>query len=1779
MEVIVAIVVVLAIVTIFLCGLWVVGRTVLRILLGKPVLGDPESQVRCKHCGRWTSKLHGTCGQCGRELVSPADMELEDLAAFERQLNRFAAKESLAPETVAMLLEKISERRQALGSPWSRPVPEEAAAPTTAQQRQEPPKPVEVKAEPREAIILADKVAEVAPPRRVAPPTTKATPAVAKAEPIAPAKPATPAVSPPVARPEPQRAAVPVAKPEPVRPPVVPRQPLWETIAEFLEKRNIEWAELVVVVLSGLLIVGASVALVINFWGTLRAIPWLKFAIFVVYSSGIFGVGLLCYRRWKLETIGRGLLMIATLLVPLNFLAMASLSRDSWDWMRAGLELASLGIFGWLVYLGGRALVQSGRWLLAAGVVGNSAAVLLVARMSESGAAGWTLSLVGLIPVAVFVAAMGIYLYRRPAGEMEPSAANELFTLLGTTLFSLASALGLLVQKGIQVDQLAATLDHASVLVVLTAFPILAAGLAVMRGMSGEKGSAVHRTVGTGTALASLLLMVAAVVMAWPSPLAMLLVGAVAMVTLAVVAVRYELPVAHAGAIAAAAVVYLTGYHLAVGNVALLEGATGSSMMRAVMGPQTGAALMGLIVLLGLAAETLRRIGRQQHAIYYLVGCGVVAAISLFLVTAHGLRGSATEMWIAMIAYAIYGAGALAVNVSLRKPVVSYLGSGLVGIAALWASHALAQPWANVIREPWVAGLLVHGTLGVAAVLLLRWWVEGRGTDTVAEELQRVFVKPLSETALVSSGLAAPALALLSSSQATMWVAVCLWWLAVIWLVIAWMDRQSTLLALGQVAMAVATVMTTTVWLKHHPLGAAAAVDLTDPRCWQVYGIGLALLALAWLGARLGLRRSEVATLLLEPDRPSVDWIIAHGVVVLQLLLVAVCLVPCCAAELTQLFGSKASAAVGLPLEAFGTPAWILAGLSAVWLAGRLWYRWRVTELVASLLVAATVPAIVAGAFGSQFATASATRWAMGAALMVVSVAVWQRERLLAWARMVGARIDVGPFGPRVARTTLMTTMVPPVVGITLAAALVRLAGATSAGPATGTFFAEMGMTWSYLVPLVLVVAAMVGFAVRESSAAYAFAGGLVVEMAVVLGYLLHIKTFGTAEGAAVIQLATIAAGMWAIAWLVGRRWVNVWREGDEDREPLAESGQAMLRKAGVGRISSSATLMDVQLGLGLLGNAALLMPAWLAIVGEPYAEHVWARAVGTPLGWIALAVVVAAVVLREVQLGRLISPHLAGIVGMTMLGLLACTIETMLPGAPQWGYRTLMLGLAAYSLFVVLVTWWVASLRTDAEAQGPPQALVRAASSWVAAAGLAAVALGLKAAFLHESYDDLLWAAAAIAVASLAGATMAFWRREEGWAFAAAPGVNLAASLVVWYVQWHSAKELSTEQWLILMGQANVIASMAVALVWLAARKRLYELRDLTIRTSPLLGVQTSLGVAGSVALLVPPVLSMWWEPQSVLTWRAWIAEPAGWLALLLTAAAAAWYLWQTGPEKLGHVLAGAGLGVGALAACLMERVGGATALDAWKAYHVLEGAWVLVGFVVLGVGLAGRRLRLEGHAPLQVETGSDGGGRSGIEKGIVFPAGLVRVWVAAIGVSVLVLSVPYCRLDPAGPWWSMGAILSVSVLAGVVGVWQRQPAEVLASGLLLNVAATAYWWAGGRVEFAGLAGTNMLAFASSSVVWSIVERLDRRGVPAVTLGAEEVPAAHLAAQCGLVLLTIYTAVMLIGDAASMAGVAVGRLGWSGLAALAVAVAMLLWIGGRGSRWQVCMWRHCAEP
>jgi hypothetical protein len=118
-----------------------------------------------------------------------------------------------------------------------------------------------------------------------------------------------------------------------------------------------------------------------------------------------------------------------------------------------------------------------------------------------------------------------------------------------------------------------------------------------------------------------------------------------------------------------------------------------------------------------------------------------------------------------------------------------------------------------------------------------------------------------------------------------------------------------------------------------------------------------------------------------------------------------------------------------------------------------------------------------------------------------------------------------------------------PAVAITAAVTLGLLDGRVPAGPVSGSGFESLGATASYLVPLIVIVACLVGYAWRELSPHYAFAGGLVMNLAVATAFVLNVvATKGrlvNADWVHLVQALSIAASLWGCGWLLIRAKVS----------------------------------------------------------------------------------------------------------------------------------------------------------------------------------------------------------------------------------------------------------------------------------------------------------------------------------------------------------------------------------------------------------------------------------------------------------------------------------------------------------------------------------------------------------------------------------------------------------------------------------------------------------------
>ena len=215
--------------------------------------------------------------------------------------------------------------------------------------------------------------------------------------------------------------SLPVPQPLP-QPAVEPRRSFTEMLAAFMEESSIRWGELI----GGLLIIGSSLALVVSLWSEIAERPVLKFGVFMTLVAGLFGLGFYSAHRWRLPTTSRGVLLTATLLTPLYFLAIVAFGRTTTA--NTGIVLAEAGswiLLAALVWLAARVVAPEQQRWLTLGTMSASLALLLGKHFASANfaeALNWrSWVLLGALPVLVFFMLrflLTVGLRESPAGRL-----------------------------------------------------------------------------------------------------------------------------------------------------------------------------------------------------------------------------------------------------------------------------------------------------------------------------------------------------------------------------------------------------------------------------------------------------------------------------------------------------------------------------------------------------------------------------------------------------------------------------------------------------------------------------------------------------------------------------------------------------------------------------------------------------------------------------------------------------------------------------------------------------------------------------------------------------------------------------------------------------------------------------------------------------------------------------------------------------------------------------------------------------------------------------------------------------------------------------------------------------------------------------------------------------------------------------------------------------------------------------------------------------------------
>lgn len=1270
-EILIALLFALGLITVIGHGIWVLLAMIFRAVFSAP---DPQPgpavdktdaharhEQHCAECGAILLTGDSFCPVCGRARSSIGPVA--DLAITARQLDKFLNQGRLDAETHNRVMEVVEGERERLVAPMRH---------GAATSREAEPQPI--------APALVEAASQQSPPAIV-----EQNVFAVESE----------------GRDLSETAASNVVSTTPSAPPP-PRRSFTEMLETFMEESSIRWGELI----GGLLVIGCSVALVVSLWSEITARPFLKFSVFIGVTSALFGLGFYSAHRWKLPTTSRGVLIISTLLAPLNFLAMTAFSHEA---VPASLpilggELFALALFLFLVYQAARVFAPEAPWMMALATMGPSFA-MLIARHSSGAREGWLrVVLLGAAPLLCYLISCGAALRDQARqGKTEERDADQIFTNLGIASFATLLPLGLLFIKPGYISQ---TLRQFAPLISLFSIPAIATGVALLRG-ADERQSGKTQTVATSVVIVGSLISLAALIFAWPNAIAVTvtsLINCAVCLALALAsssqALRYDLKLAHIGAIIHLSLAFLIVANLLSGK-AMHWNEDSRRLAASLFSTTSGAALSLLFALFAIVSEWWSKKDRKIESRVYEIGAVAIGAFGVLLITAHGL-GRAGDPHHAALGYAFYALAALAIAWRRETAVAAWIGNALLLLAIV---QLLAFKFGVELasHHPVRLSLLVFANLATVAAIV---------ADRNGERAQKLFAASFTTSALAASLLVAPFL-IFEGWMTTAQIASRMLWLAAIWLVISWLRSSPVLFAAFQLALASAVVFGVAA-LFGHQWPQSFIGDLTT---LQAQAVALALLSLVWVAVRLvfgKLQTSAAAARLLHPAWPAVDRVIT---LLLLAFLVGLSLYGARVGMIEGLFQWQALSAESrnLAATALGSGSWLLLlALALVFTAG-LWERFEKRAALATLILLACASLLIAGRWRDVGLTPAIYRWSSAIAFALVSLVVVFRARVAPALRRFGwPGFDENSGGlAALLRQSSLALFVAPVLIFTLTGFLNEASIPFVARPLS----AQTEIIAMLIGPVLLIALSFIALAARERSAAYACAAGLLANLSATLGYLLALSLTDTWVGRdeiyAVIQLNIITTSVCSLVWVVAHRR-RAW--------PRSES------------------FLKTQTGATMFAALSLLAIADARLFLDPRTNSALADSFGGVMGWLAVVLPMLAYSrIHEIRFdGLRVEQFGAGLLAVE--SLLVCAVNRFADDG--WiAYHALMLALSVAAWLMLAIRWLslkTAQRRQSEESSDPPSrpaaAILRigdqrASENWIAALACGTVVMNLRGA------------------------------------------------------------------------------------------------------------------------------------------------------------------------------------------------------------------------------------------------------------------------------------------------------------------------------------------------------------------------------------------------------------------------------------------------------------------
>ena len=1308
----------------------------------------PHGNHACRNCGHSLTIQLKFCEVCGAQrLTLKQEEELGELDITLRQLEKLHWYSDESESDLENVKARIASARELILFPHGRPT-----------ERAEPSPAVETPVSPVQSGTTA---APFITPATFDEPATQPTPVFEEWSKDSDQRPI----------------AAPIVKP--------PRKPWTDVLTAFMEESNVRWGEII----GGLLIIGCSTALVISLWAQISRVPVMKFLIFTTVTAALFGIGLYTEHHWKLPTTSRGILTIATLLVPLNFLAIAAVSTNTTPGIAViGSEIVAPVIFLCLVYFAGRTIASRWPHVLALGALGSSIGQLLVRHFADADIRPIVLVGLGAVPLIFYVGAIGWALKTAFSdGEIDETESIEIFITLGALTFAAVLPFALLLYKAGPIEM---SMMHVAPLVTLAGMPMLASGMLLWRRVLDEKLGAT-RTAGASIAILGMAIALAGMVLGWPNPASIVLAALFNFLLFTAVAIALQESRSHVVAAACLAFGYSIAFHVFAGHVPW-QNLREVSLLSVVGGVSTGQSLAVPFVAFILVHEWLSPRRNRDASSYLVAACGV-AIVSLLFLIKFGIGIPGDPFYLSAIV-ALYAAGFFWIARRTRKVAFTWAATALLFFASAQTCHSLLD-----LRFPWQASILLLAITCSSGALLAR-----RFRTTEAE---RIFVWPMQTTALVASVVAAALLfvdLLWFGCEPALLFAVRAFILCAVLIGSLMLTRRSIFVTTSQIAFVAGTILLTKFGLQHFDWYGFQPNAWLHPWALQTQATVLAVLCLGWLTLRIVMRKQVAvagalndehwfAKIILERSL-TFDRLLALGLVVAFTVVSVIASVNGIAKELTSANRSPLQIDFAQHPHALMFSAGSLLVLIVLLanMAGNLWERRHEAFAIGALLTLWTVCPLLAGRFESQFATASAARWSVALFVLIGSL-IFAASR----TAYTGDRRRSGLSGFRVTSAIFLVITLAPLVLLTLSPVIDAVNYVPGRGPQSGMFQA-MSAAVLYGLPLILAILALAIWAASKRSVLFAFAAGLFVNFAVTTVHIVSIaELHGPMNRVALVvslQLNAIAAASVTLVWLATRGW---WlKTEDPARAELA--------------------LLNWQRLFPIILNGFVLVPIAVHLIALPPRVARATFAAGAFNGWVALwLTIVAALALSRFRFKP---------VKVTGVGLSLISIALLL------AFRTAQFGVANWAgLHVLLATLilivWAALLVRDLPRNQTAGRLVTALGlafddhwrqhSEVFSASVGAIVVMIA---MRGPFSDPLgawWSIGALLAMAMLAASLNWVTFRRAYLYAAGILFNVAVS--IWLIKYQANQINSLGAFV----EVNLIALSLTGILWLCLELR----------------------------------------------------------------------------------------------------------------------------------------------------------------------------------------------------------------------------------------------------------------------------------------------------------------------------------------------------------------------